>query len=72
MVIHFIGEDTYRSAQSFWNVPGAPMFVGVTPISDGLAYMKGQIYTCRLYQNAIDANDVKENYEKTLQYRELF
>ena len=74
MGIHFTGIDSYNNGLTTWNGNSIPFFVGVCPWGENgnLYYLKGNVYACRLYEQAISLSEVKENYNKTLQYRESF
>ncbi len=66
--------DGYKSGLAFYNKDLGDIFVGVCPwlITGQLYYHKGDIYSLRLYNRSINSEDVKNNYEKTLKYRESF
>jgi hypothetical protein len=70
----YYGHDSYIDGLNIWNNDSCPFFVGVCPWSaDGnLYYLKGKVYTTRLYTCSMSADKVKENMEMTQRYRSSF
>lgn len=78
----FYGIESYNEGLKIWNQKESPFFVGVSPweADANLYYMKGNLYTCRLYQHALSEkecldqegnnyeNEIQLNYQKTLKY----
>ena len=65
-------HSVFNEGCSFWNNDGCPMFLGVCPWGgkNNLFYLKGDVYTVRLYNRALSEGEVIQNYDKTLLYRE--
>ena len=70
----YYGHDSYSNAIAVWNGDDCPFFLGVCPWDrDGnLYYLKGKIYTTRLYTTSMTSEDVKENMDMTQKYRASF
>lgn len=68
------GKDSYTNGLNTWNNDSCPFFVGVSPWhADGnLYFLKGSVYSCRLYTTPMNADQVKENMNMTQRYRESF
>ena len=67
------GRDSYDEGFKIWGGDNVPMFIGVCPwIGDcsSLYYLKGKVYTVRLYTRSLDSDEVQANYHQTLTYRE--
>ncbi len=68
----YYGSDSYQTGCTIWNKENTPVFIGATPwwiYSKQVYYLKGDIYTCRLYENPITQEEVTENYNTTIQWR---
>ena len=65
-------HNLYKVGCGFWNDDECPMFLGVCPLGgkNNLFYLKGDVYTVRLYNRALSEGEVIQNYDKTLLYRE--
>ena len=70
----YYGYDSYSNAIAVWNGDDCPFFLGVCPWDrDGnLYYLKGKIYTTRLYTTSMTSEEVKENMDMTQKYRASF
>ena len=57
-----------------WNSPSDLFFVGCCEYwgNGKIKYLQGSVYSIRLYCRSITQEDIKNNYEKTLKYRESF
>ena len=63
----------YRCGLDVWN-KNCPFFVGVCPWAgdNNLYYLKGLVYTTRLYTKPMTEEQVKNSYDMTLKYRSSF
>ena len=63
----------YKCGLDVWN-NNCPFFVGVCPWSgeNNLYYLKGLVYTTRLYTKPMTEEQVKNSYDMTLKYRSSF
>jgi hypothetical protein len=70
----YYGHDSYINGLNTWNNDSCPFFVGVCPWGTigSLYYLKGKVYTTRLYTCSMSADKVKENMEMTQRYRASF
>ena len=68
----YYGSDSYQLSCEKWNNSDAPFFIGTCPLSyaGNLYYLKGLVYTTRLYTKSLTNEQVKQNYDQTLKYRE--
>ena len=66
------GTASYDSGYSNWGGEDVPLFVGVCPwgAENFLYYLKGKVYTVRLYTRPLNSDEVQANYTQTLNYRE--
>ena len=69
----FSGSE-YGAGLSSWNLDSCPFFLGVCPWDEdgNLYYLKGSVYSCRLYTLPLSPDEVKLNYDMTLKYRDSF
>ena len=69
----YYGSDSYVKGMEVWN-KGCPFFLGVCPWTNKgeLYYLKGLVYTTRLYTEAMTGDQVKNSYDMTLKYRSSF
>ena len=70
----YFGKEGYKDGLSVWNNDNCPFFLGVCPWNgDGnLYYLKGKVYTTRLYTTSMTSKEVKENMDMTQKYRASF
>ena len=70
----FYGMDSYDKGIGVWGGAECPFFIGVCPWqNDGnLFYLKGLLYSTRLYTKSLTPEEVKLNYDMTLKYRDSF
>lgn len=70
----YYGHDSYQFGLETWNMDECPFFLGVSPwYGNGcLYYLKGSVYTCRLYTCSMTADEVSANRDMTERYRESF
>ncbi len=66
--------ESFNDGLKTWNKDLGDIFIGVCPWDkDGsLHFLKGKVYSIRLYKSVISSEDVKSNYDFTLQYRNTF
>ena len=69
----YYGIDSYKNGCGIWNKDSCPFFIGVCPWNKNgsLYYLKGNIYSCRLYNKSLTNSQVLENCNKTIAYHEL-
>ena len=62
----------YQAGLNKWN--SSPCFIGICPWYNysSLFYIKGDVYTTRLYDKPLTETQVKANYDMTLKYRSSF
>ncbi len=75
MAYTYFGSDSYENGLTVWNNEECPFFVGVCPwwsTIPNLYYLKGKVYTTRLYTTSMTAEEVKENMDMTQKYRASF
>ena len=67
----FYGHDSYQNGCETWNKTECPLFIGVCPWNKtgDLFYLQGKVYATRLYTKALTKDEVKANYDKTLESR---
>ncbi len=64
---------SYTKGLTTWNNDECPFYVGACPFGTKLIYyLKGEVYTCRLYQTSMTPTQVYENMSATKQYRASF
>ena len=70
----YYGSDSYKAGLSTWNNDSCPFYLGVCPWSGvgNLYYLKGKVYTTRLYTTSMTPEQVKENMDMTQRYRSSF
>ena len=70
----YYGTDSYIEGRNLWDSPNVPFFVGigVSGWSSNVYYLKGEVYTTRLYVNPMTEEQVKKSYDMTLRYRDTF
>ena len=70
----YYGKNSYNTGLNTWNKDTCPFFVGVSPwhANGNLYYLKGSVYSCRLYTDAMTAEEVKDNMDMTQKYRASF
>lgn len=70
----YYGKNSYDNGLATWNHDSCPFFVGVSPWhkNNNLYYLKGSVYTCRLYTKAMTSQEVKDNMDMTQKYRSSF
>lgn len=68
------GKDSYAEGLNTWNNDECPFFLGVCPwyAVGNLYYLKGKVYTTRLYTTSMTSEEVKENMDMTQKYRASF
>ena len=68
------GHDSYINGLNTWNTDECPFYLGVCPwwAAGNLYYLKGNVYTTRLYTTSMTSEQVKDNYNTTLKYRSSF
>ena len=64
----------FEDGLTYWNTSDCPFFLGVSVFgADGnLYYLKGSVYTARLYTYSMTEEEVYQNRALTLTYRESF
>ncbi len=67
-------SEYYKEGLKSWNKDSCPFFIGVCPwFKDGnLYYLKGKVYSTRLYTTAMTEEQVMANRNATMQYRASF
>ena len=70
----YFGSDSYRDGLTHWNGNNVPFFLGVCPWNkdNNLYYLKGLVYSTRLYTKPMTEKQVKDSYNMTLRYRSSF
>ena len=70
----YYGSDSYADGLKQWGAAECPFFLGVCPWDgDGiLYYLKGLVYSTRLYTKPMTEDQVKNSYDMTLKYRSSF
>lgn len=70
----YYGSDSYEAGLSVWGGNDCPFFLGVCPwdSNGNLYYLKGKVYSTRLYQVPMSTDEVKKSYDLTLKYRSSF
>lgn len=70
----YYGTDSYKSGLENWDNINCPFFLGVCPwdANGNLYYLKGLVYTTRLYTKPMTEEQVKNSYDMTLKYRSSF
>ena len=71
---------TYHDSNAFkeglekWNNDESDFFIGMTAVGNtsSLYYLKGNLYSIRLYESPLNQDEVKLNYDMTLKYRSSF
>ena len=68
-----IEHDSYQIGCNIWNGENCPLFIGVCPWNKtgDLFYLQGKVYATRLYTKALTKDEVKANYDKTLEIKKL-
>ena len=68
------GKGSYNKGLETWNKDTCPVFVGVSPwhANGNLYFLKGSVYSCRLYTDAMTPEEVKDNFDMTQKYRASF
>ncbi len=66
------GKTSYDKGYAIWGGDNIPMFIGVCPWGEdsNLYYLKGKVYTVRLYTRPLSSDEVWNNYDTTLSYRD--
>ena len=69
----YYGKEGYKRGLDMWNHDDCPFFVGVCPFwkNNNLYYLKGNVYSCRLYNKSLTNQQVLENCNKTMAYHEI-
>lgn len=69
----YYGKEGYKSGLNMWNHDNCPFFVGVCPFwkNNNLYYLKGNVYSCRLYNKSLTSQQVLDNCNKTMAYHEI-
>ena len=64
-------KQIYNWGLEQWNNDESPFFVGVCPFDNlnELHYYQGFVYSCRLYNRTLIKEEVKDNYDSTVQFR---
>ena len=70
----YYGKDSYNLGLDTWNNTSCPFFIGVTPWhqNGNLYFLKGSVYSCRLYTTSMTEEQVKDNMDMTQKYRASF
>ena len=70
----YYGSDSYKNGLKTWNNDNCPFYLGVCPWyqNNNLYYLKGKVYTTRLYTSSMTKEQVKENMDMTQKYRNSF
>lgn len=70
----YYSSEAYDNGLEQWNLESSPVFIGVTPWGeyDSNYFLKGMVYTNRLYNGALNSKQVEDNYNMTLKYRSSF
>lgn len=70
----YFGKEGYKDGLSIWNNDNCPFFLGVCPwnANGNLYYLKGKVYTTRLYTTSMTPEEVKNNMDMTQKYRASF
>ena len=70
----YYGHDSYINGLNTWNNDSCPFYLGVSPWEEdgNLYYLKGKVYTTRLYTTSMTPEQVKENMDMTQRYRSSF
>ena len=57
-----------------WNNDKCPFFVGACAwrLKGCIYYLKGSVFSTRLYTKSLTPDEVKLNYDMTLKYRDSF
>ena len=68
------GHNSYINGLNIWNSSQCPFFLGVCPwgYNESLYYLKGKVYTTRLYTTSMTPEEVKNNMDMTQKYRASF
>lgn len=69
----YYGIDSYNDGCKTWNTSNSHFYLGVCPWhgTGNLYYLKGNVYCTRLYERALNSDEVKENVTKTQLYRQM-
>ena len=69
----YYGSDGYKAGLDMWNNDNCPFFIGVCPFwkNNNLYYLKGNVYSCRLYKIPLTNQQVLDNCNKTIAYHEI-
>lgn len=70
----YYGNKGYKEGLETWNNDSCPFFLGVCPwnFNQNLYYLKGKVYTTRLYTTSMTPEEVKSNIDMTQKYRASF
>ena len=70
----YYGSDSYKNGLKTWNNDNCPFYLGVCSWyqNNNLYYLKGKVYTTRLYTTSMTKEQVKENMDMTQKYRNSF
>jgi hypothetical protein len=70
----YYGHNSYQNGLNTWNNDSCPFFLGVCPWggNGNLYYLKGKVYSTRLYTTPMTAEQASENRDATMQYRASF
>ena len=70
----YYDHDSYQNGLKQWNKPECPFRLGCCPVSyvDCFYYLKGKVYSTRLYEQPMTSEEVKDNYDMTLKYHSSF
>ena len=66
--------SSYEKSLEIWNKDSFPFYIGVVDQGgwDNIFYLKGLVYSTRLYTKSLTPDEVKLNYDMTLKYRDSF
>ena len=62
-------HSAYNIGREYWDKEDCHFFLGVCPITGYIYYLRGKVYTTRLYTKPLSSTDVKLNYDVTLNSR---
>ena len=64
-------HSAYNLGRGAWDKDDCHFFLGVCPIgkANNLFYLRGKVYSTRLYTKPLSSTDVKLNYDVTLKSR---
>ena len=70
----YFGSDSFENAREQWDKDSCHFFVGCSPWEriGNIYYLKGNVYSVRLYQKTLTEEEVQKNKEATIQYRNSF